>query len=93
MWSALSRSSLSCSQFCSCIPRGRHFLLPLAWTGFPTSNDPVAIFGNFSFAMSAVTAFYLMESMVVGLRWFVCMNVGALVSLVAAFPTSSRACS
>merc|ERR1712027_256139 len=48
-------------------------------------NDPVAIsFWIISIAMVAATFFFLMESMAVGLHWKTSLNVGALVTLVAA---------
>merc|ERR1711879_593596 len=53
--------------------------------GFLNPNDPVAIsFWIISIAMVAATVFFLMESMSVGLHWKTSMNVGALVTLVAA---------
>merc|ERR1711920_198838 len=53
--------------------------------GFLDPNDPVAIsFWIISIAMVAATFFFLMESMSVGLHWKTSMNVGALVTLVAA---------
>jgi len=53
--------------------------------GFLDPNDPVAIsFWIISIAMVAATVFFLMESMAVGLHWKTSMNVGALVTLVAA---------
>merc|ERR1712019_223634 len=53
--------------------------------GFLNPNDPVAIsFWVISIAMVAATVFFLMESMSVGLHWKTSMNVGALVTLVAA---------
>merc|ERR1712066_1116253 len=48
-------------------------------------HDPVAIsFWIISIAMVAATVFFLMESMAVGAHWKTSMNVGALVTLVAA---------
>merc|ERR1712176_1694466 len=48
-------------------------------------NDPVAIsFWIISISMVASTVFFLMESMAVGGHWKTSMNVGALVTLVAA---------
>merc|ERR1712232_721919 len=56
-----------------------------ALKGFLDPNDPVAIsFWIISIAMVAATVFFLMESMAVGLHWKTSMNVGALVTLVAA---------
>merc|ERR1711963_402354 len=56
-----------------------------ALKGFLNPNDPVAIsFWIISIAMVAATFFFLMESMAVGLHWKTSMNVGALVTLVAA---------
>merc|ERR1711963_213067 len=53
--------------------------------GFLNPNDPVAIsFWIISIAMVAATVFFLMESMNVGHHWKTSMNVGALVTLVAA---------
>merc|ERR1711874_556968 len=48
-------------------------------------NDPVAIsFWIISIAMVAATVFFLMESTNVGYHWKTSLNVGALVTLVAA---------
>merc|ERR1712149_166276 len=48
-------------------------------------NDAVAIsFWIISIAMVAATVFFLMESMTVSYHWKTSMNVGALVTLVAA---------
>jgi len=53
--------------------------------GFLNPHDPVAIsFWIISIAMVAATVFFLMESMAVGAHWKTSMNVGALVTLVAA---------
>merc|ERR1712193_68854 len=53
--------------------------------GFLNPNDAVAIsFWIISIAMVAATVFFLMESMSVGYHWKTSMNVGALVTLVAA---------
>jgi bacteriorhodopsin len=53
--------------------------------GFLNPNDPVAIsFWVISIAMVAATVFFLMESMTVNYHWKTSMNVGALVTLVAA---------
>merc|ERR1712217_58433 len=53
--------------------------------GFLDPNDPVAIsFWVISIAMVAATVFFLMESNAVGLHWKTSLNVGALVTLVAA---------
>jgi len=53
--------------------------------GFLNPDDPVAIsFWIISIAMVAATVFFLMESMAVGSHWKTSMNVGALVTLVAA---------
>merc|ERR1712029_655145 len=53
--------------------------------GFLDPNDPVAIsFWIISIAMVAATVFFLMESTAVGTHWKTSMNVGALVTLVAA---------
>jgi bacteriorhodopsin len=56
-----------------------------ALKGFLDPNDPVAIsFWVVSMAMVASTVFFLMESMFVARNWKTSMNVGALVTLVAA---------
>jgi len=53
--------------------------------GFLNPNDPVAIsFWVISIAMVAATVFFLMESMNVSMKWKTSMNVGSLVTLVAA---------
>jgi len=53
--------------------------------GFLNPNDTVAIsFWIISIAMVASTVFFLMESMSVSRHWKTSMNVGALVTLVAA---------
>merc|ERR1711982_298016 len=53
--------------------------------GFLNPNDPVAIsFWIISIAMVAATVFFLMGSQSVGYHWKTSMNVGALVTLVAA---------
>merc|ERR1712146_378847 len=53
--------------------------------GFLNPNDPVAIsFWTISISMVAATTFFLMESMSVSLHWRTSLNVGALVTLVAA---------
>jgi len=53
--------------------------------GFLNPNDPVAIsFWIISISMVAATVFFLMESMAVGTHWKTSLNVGALVTLVAA---------
>jgi len=53
--------------------------------GFLDPNDAVAIsFWIISISMVAATVFFLMESMSVGSHWKTSMNVGALVTLVAA---------
>jgi bacteriorhodopsin len=53
--------------------------------GFLDPNDAVAIsFWIISIAMVAATVFFLMESMAVSKHWKTSMNVGALVTLVAA---------
>merc|ERR1719229_137717 len=53
--------------------------------GFLNPNDPVAIsFWIISISMVAATVFFLMESMNVAYHWKTSMNVGALVTLVAA---------
>ena len=58
---------------------------PAALHGFLDANDPVAIsFWIISISMVAATVFFLMESMSVSYQWKTSMNVGALVTLVAA---------
>merc|ERR1711907_551183 len=53
--------------------------------GFLNPNDTVAIsFWIISISMVAATVFFLMESTAVGSHWKTSMNVGALVTLVAA---------
>jgi len=53
--------------------------------GFLNPNDPVAIsFWIISISMVAATVFFLMESTMVSRHWKTSMNVGALVTLVAA---------
>jgi len=53
--------------------------------GFLNPNDPVAIsFWIISISMVAATTFFLMESMSVARQWRTSLNVGALVTLVAA---------
>merc|ERR1712146_304304 len=53
--------------------------------GFLNPNDPVAIsFWIISISMVAATVFFLMESICVGNHWKTSLNVGALVTLVAA---------
>jgi len=53
--------------------------------GFLNPNDPVAIsFWIISISMVAATVFFLMESMGMNKHWKTSMNVGALVTLVAA---------
>jgi len=53
--------------------------------GFLDPQDYVAVsFWIISIAMVASTVFFLMESMTVGAKWKTSMNVGALVTLVAA---------
>jgi len=53
--------------------------------GFLNPNDYVAIsFWIISISMVAATVFFLMESMAVSIHWKTSMNVGALVTLVAA---------
>jgi len=56
-----------------------------ALKGFLNPNDPVAIsFWIISIAMVAATVFFLMESTAVSFHWKTSLNVGALVTLVAA---------
>jgi len=62
-----------------------YFVPDPALKGFLNPNDPVAIsFWIISIAMVAATVFFLMESMAVSYHWKTSMNVGALVTLVAA---------
>jgi len=57
----------------------------IAAHGFLSPEDPVAIsFWIISISMVAATVFFLMESMSVSTPWKTSMNVGALVTLVAA---------
>merc|ERR1719389_340738 len=57
----------------------------IAEKGFLDPNDAVAIsFWIISISMVASTTFFLMESMNVSAHWKTSMNVGALVTLVAA---------
>merc|ERR1712028_243616 len=57
----------------------------IAAHGFLSPGDPVAIsFWIISISMVAATVFFLMESMSVSIHWKTSMNVGSLVTLVAA---------
>merc|ERR1712060_216082 len=59
--------------------------LPHNLHGFLDPNDAVAIsFWIISISMVAATVFFLMESLCVATHWKTSMNVGALVTLVAA---------
>merc|ERR1712061_423289 len=59
--------------------------MPKDLHGFLDPNDGVAIsFWIISIAMVAATVFFLMESTAVSSHWSTSMNVGALVTLVAA---------
>jgi len=59
--------------------------LPENLHGFLNPNDPVAIsFWVISISMVAATVFFLMESTMVSAHWKTSMNVGSLVTLVAA---------
>jgi len=59
--------------------------MPQNLHGFLNPNDAVAIsFWIISISMVAATVFFLMESMNVAYHWKTSMNVGALVTLVAA---------
>merc|ERR1711862_1082684 len=51
--------------------------------GFLNPNDPVAI-SFWIISIVAATVFFLMESTAVGVEWKTSLNVGALVTLVAA---------
>merc|ERR1711871_489166 len=58
---------------------------PLDLHGFLNPNDTVAIsFWIISISMVAATVFFLMESTAVSSHWKTSMNVGSLVTLVAA---------
>merc|ERR1711907_886735 len=60
-------------------------IMALDLHGFLNPNDGVAIsFWIISIAMVAATVFFLMESTAVSTKWKTSMNVGALVTLVAA---------
>merc|ERR1711865_842167 len=59
--------------------------LGASWWPLLNPNDPVAIsFWVISISMVAATVFFLMESMMVSAHWKTSMNVGSLVTLVAA---------
>merc|ERR1712054_205286 len=59
--------------------------LPSNLHGFLDPNDAVAIsFWIISISMVAATVFFLMESTAVSTHWKTSMNVGSLVTLVAA---------
>jgi len=78
-------SSLSALVLGLLVPAAVAFQPDPALKGFLDPNDPVAIsFWIISIAMVAATVFFLMESTSVGLHWKTSMNVGALVTLVAA---------
>merc|ERR1712118_191099 len=67
------------------IPRNMPAMQTTNLHGFLNPNDAVAIsFWIISISMVAATVFFLMESMTVSLHWKTSMNVGALVTLVAA---------
>merc|ERR1712232_418226 len=71
--------------FCSNMSAAAMFTPDPALKGFLNPNDPVAIsFWIISIAMVAATVFFLMESTAVSAHWKTSMNVGALVTLVAA---------
>merc|ERR1711975_13807 len=60
-------------------------IMALDLHGFLNPNDTVAIsFWIISIAMGAATVFFLMESTAVASHWKTSLNVGALVTLVAA---------
>merc|ERR1712199_72622 len=62
-----------------------HYDSVLKSHGFLNPNDPVAIsFWIISISMVAATVFFLMESLTVSIGWKTSLNVGALVTLVAA---------
>merc|ERR1719230_2068764 len=59
--------------------------MPTNLHGFLNPHDEVAIsFWIVSIAMVASTVFFLMESQSIGAHWKTSMNVGALVTLIAA---------
>jgi bacteriorhodopsin len=59
--------------------------IPKDLHGFLSPNDPVAIsFWIVSIAMVASTVFFLMESATINNNWKTSMNVGSLVTLIAA---------
>ena len=65
--------------------RPRNTTIPVDLHGVLNPNDHVAIsFRIVSIAMVASTCFFLMESMSVGNHWKTSLNVGALVTLIAA---------
>merc|ERR1712232_468736 len=71
--------------FCSNMSAAAMFTPDPALKGFLNPNDPVAIsFWIISIAMVAATVFFLMESTAVSFHWKTSLNVGALVTLVAA---------
>jgi len=72
-------------RFVTCGSRRLIFATMTDLHGFLNPNDAVAIsFWIISISMVAATVFFLMESMTVSLHWKTSMNVGALVTLVAA---------
>merc|ERR1712141_912820 len=71
--------------FCSNMSAAAMYTPDPALKGFLDPNDPVAIsFWIISIAMVAATVFFLMESTAVSFHWKTSLNVGALVTLVAA---------
>merc|ERR1711982_29709 len=70
---------------CSSMSAAAMYTPDPALKGFLDPNDPVAIsFWIISIAMVAATVFFLMESTAVSFHWKTSLNVGALVTLVAA---------
>jgi bacteriorhodopsin len=67
------------------VPKVHPEAMPKDLHGFLNPNDGVAIsFWIISISMVAATCFFLMEATTVGSHWKTSLNVGALVTLVAA---------
>merc|ERR1712144_59960 len=80
----MGRCFVTC-RFRRLIPRNMPAMQTTNLHGFLNPNDAVAIsFWIISISMVAATVFFLMESMAVSTHWKTSMNVGALVTLVAA---------